>query len=167
MGYAPNTKLRPRQDVNHHIHRLDTEKERIHTWRVQIRRRGETVMRHFPDQSHGGKRAALQAARAFRDKTLKSVNQTSYKLWNDTRLRKNNTSGVAGVARYAPLVQVGGGWVARPLWHAYWVDAEGNKKSRKFSVDKYGEASAKRRAIMARRMAISERRGQKRLSKTG
>ena len=101
------------------------------------------------------------------DKTLKSVNQTSYKLWNDTRLRKNNTSGVAGVARYAPLVQVGARWVARPFWQAYWVDAEANKKSRKFSVDKYGEASAKRRAIMARRMAISERRGQKRLSKTG
>ena len=146
---------------------MDTEKERIHTWRVQIRRRGETVMRHFPDQSHSGKRAALQAARAFRDKTLKSVNPTSYKLWNDTRLRKNNTSGVSGVARYAPLVKVGGGWIARPFWQAYWVDEEGTKKSRKFSVDKYGEASAKRRAIMARRMAIGERRGQKRWSKTG
>ena len=164
MGNAPNTKLRSRTDVSHHIHRVDAEVERIHTWRVQIRRRGKTVMRHFPDQSHGGKRAALQEARAFRDKTLKSVNPTSYKLWNDTRLRKNNTSGVSGVARYAPLVQTEGGWVARPFWQAYWIDAEGKKKSRKFSVDKYGEASAKRRAIAARRAAISERRGQKRLN---
>ena len=156
MSTPSKSERRSRDDMNHHIYRLDTDRARIHTWRVQIRRRGETVMRHFADQAQGGKRAALRAARTFRDETLAKISEPAYKRWNASRLRSNNVSGIAGVWRYAPRVLQGGHWIVRPFWQAYWVDVEGKKRSRKVSVGKYGEESAKRRATAARREALNE-----------
>lgn len=159
--------LRPRDDMNHHIHRLDVAAERIHSWRVQILRRGKSVLRQFPDQTYGGKRAALKAARAFRDAELAKIDQVAYKLWAASRLRRNSTSGVSGVTRYAPLVRLVGGAIERPFWQAYWMDARGRKRTRKFAVNKYGEEGAKRHAIAARKAAINEQLQQGRSGNAG
>ena len=50
------------------IYRIDHEWSRTHSWLVTIQRRGRIYHRHFSDRMHSGKRKALQAAKAYRDR---------------------------------------------------------------------------------------------------
>ncbi len=49
------------------ITRLDSDRYRVHGYRVRLQYRGgrPQIQSWFPDQRHGGKRAALAAAKAY------------------------------------------------------------------------------------------------------
>lgn len=107
-------------------------------WRVSIKRRGDTVTRYFASAHFGGLDAALQAAVAFRDE----VNQKFPPLTKREQcavLRSSNTSGIPGVFRTTT-----GEWKARILF------ADGSCKTRQFSIQRYGEEEAWRKAVQAR-----------------
>ncbi len=139
----------------HHIHRIDSDIKRMHSWRVQVQGKSKIVFRHFSDRMHGGKRKALQAAIVYRDALLEQMHDTRYALWRRQRKRRNNTSGIVGVGRYIAREMVGGEEVARINWQAFWDGADGKRHSRKFSVKKYGETRAKALACAARRQALA------------
>jgi hypothetical protein len=129
--------------------RIDNEEKRTHSWIVTLQRRGEIVVRSFADGVFGGKRKALEAALAHRDLLLSRHSDTEHQIWVRTRLRKNNRSGIPGVARYEVIDNPNTGHTYA-FWLAFWVDEHGASRKRKFSVSRYGERQAKSLAIVER-----------------
>ena len=152
--YRPKGPAKPKPRRLHHIRRLDIPKV-MHAWVVQIKRHGHTpVRRRFSDSRYGGKPAALAAAIRFRESVLTETQQRRYLLWRRHRLRNDNTSGTIGIGRYVSRKRIKGRLYKYTAWQAFWCDLNGKRRSRWFSVDRFGEEGAKTLAQRARREAI-------------
>lgn len=120
------------------------------TWRVMISRDRKWVCnKSFADVRYGGERQALDAAIAYRDEILKHVPPVP-NLTRNQRLRRNNTSGVAGVCRdyhrgYA-------------FYLAQTMLPDGTRLRRSFGIAKYGEERARELAVTERfrQLALAE-----------
>lgn len=137
----------------HGISRVDHEASHTHSWLVRIQRRNQIHCRHFSDVACGGKRRALQAAKAYRDSLIKQhppLSRTDFCMIR----KKTNRSGVSGVTRH----EAPGRTPTSPrhsFWLAQWPIGGGKAKKRKFSVRLYGERGAYLRARKARRDALA------------
>lgn len=131
------------------ITRIDHEASRTYAWRVTLQRRNVITVKPFSDATHGGKLKALKAALKYRDQLLPQYQPFDHHVWVRTRLRKNNTSGIPGVARYDKIANFHTGR-REVFWLAHWVDEYGASRKRKFSVLLYGERQAKRLAVAER-----------------
>lgn len=140
------------------ITRVDHEGSRTHAWRVTIQRRGKIHVRHFSDGVFGGKRKSLEAAKAYRDDLLAKHPPLSRKDYCSI-LRRNNRSGVAGVSYHTETIQTRNGPVERRFWIARVPLEPWKAKLVKFSVAKYGDEGAQRRAVKARRDALAALEG--------
>jgi AP2 domain len=129
----------------HHISRVDHEASRTHAWFVRVRRCYCNARKVFSDGVLGGKRKALKAAIEYRDALLNSLTSSDHEIWTRTRVRRNNRSGTAGVARYERPANPTTGH-RQTYWAASWVDENGASRARKFSVSVYGERQAERLA---------------------
>jgi hypothetical protein len=136
------------------IVRVDHEASRTHAWRVTVQRHNDIAVKMFSDSIHGGKRKALKAAEAYRDELLRRYSPYAHAIWVRTRLRRNNTSGIPGVGRYAQMDNPKTGSV-RVFWLASWVNEQGDGRKRKFAVSHYGERQAKRLAVAERERQLS------------
>jgi hypothetical protein len=132
-----------------HISRVE-HASRGEYWVVRVIRRGVTKNKVFSDAVFGGKQLALKAARAWRDDFVAAAPDNPYDLHRRLVRRRNNRSGIPGVARYD------GGAHRKPFWTAYWDDPEKGRRSRKFSVALHGEHGARELAIEARREALRQ-----------
>lgn len=123
-------------------------------WIVRFRRNRKTYVGHFADSLHGGKRAALKAAKAWRDERLRDAQPMSSQSYYSF-IRKNNTSGVTGVFRVKLIKTRKNGTRAE---HWVWIAHSPTKpiRSRSFSIAKYGEKSAYKLAVAAREQFIAE-----------
>lgn len=142
-----------------HIYRIDQDRSHTHSWLVTVQRRGQIYHRHFADSLYGGKRKALQAAKAYRD-TLIATLKPLTRLERCQIKKKNNRSGISGVTRIDTWEDTRGRRYPRRYWLAQWPIGKGNARMRKFSIKLYGERGAFRRALLARKQAL------KRLAKT-
>jgi hypothetical protein len=140
--------------ISRNITRIDQERSSTHAWRVTLQRRGEIIIRQFSDGIYGGKQEALDAAVAYRDLLLTQNSEVEHQLWVRTRIRKNNRSGIPGVARYETLENPATQRYS-VFWLAFWVDEHGASRKRKFSVLRYGERQAKRLAIAERERQLN------------
>ena len=131
------------------ITRIDHEASRTYAWRVTLQRHNKIVTKPFSDAIYGGRRKALKAALEYRDALLLQHSAFDHQVWVRTRLRKNNTSGIPGVARYEVVANHN---TKRRVafWLASWVNEDGASRKRKFHVSLYGERQAKRLAITER-----------------
>lgn len=145
---------------NKYIDRMDYEKSRVHGWRVRyspsVDWRQDVKSKCFSDKLHGGKRKALTAARAYRDKKLKEHNQSSFvnkdlvnmrtKVRHYHGTKRKNKSGVIGVTLDKQLKK---GLYTCEAWRATTVI---NKKrtQRSFSTKRYGYNEAFKLACKAR-----------------
>lgn len=146
---------RSRPPSLHHIGRIDLPLKRDHAWVVKIQRCGKIVAkRRFSDGPHGGKRRALQAAMRFRDQAFAQTQEREYGRWRRLRKRSDNTSGTIGVGRYVHNDRRKRQRVKAVFWLAFWNDANGKRRSRRFSVKLYGETRAKALALRARMQAM-------------
>lgn len=127
-----------------HIRRMDDASRGTHAWIVCVQRHNVIATKTFSDGVWDSKRAALAAARAWRDEQLQAQGEYEHTLWRRNCLRRNNRSGLVGVARYE---RKSGG---APFWMASWTNEHGISRKRKFSVKLWGEHGAKRRAIEER-----------------
>lgn len=141
-----------RQGTN--IRRIDNDENHTHAWLVRVQRMSHLAVKMFSDSVHGGRRASLAAAQAWRQEQACEDAQTLYDqgIWRRSIKRRNNRSGIVGVSR---MVRSDSG-VAN--WVASWTDEEGRNRSRKFSTRVHGERGAKQMAIeererQSRRMA--------------
>jgi 1,2-phenylacetyl-CoA epoxidase PaaB subunit len=139
-----------------YILRVDNDATATHSWKVQIRRRGRAINKHFTDSRHGGKRKALAAAKDYRDRLVRKVSGAEYAIWKRSIKRPDNKSGVVGVARFVRCAKSRYGTWQYPVWEAFWHDADGKKHGRRFSVIKLGEGQAMRLALKTRREAMKE-----------
>ncbi len=137
----------------HGISRVDHDASHTHSWLVRIQRRNRMHCRHFSDVACGGKRQALQAAKAYRDGLIQQHSPLSRAEFCTIR-KKTNRSGVSGVTRQ----DTPGRTPASPrrlFWLAQWPIGGGRAKKRKFSIKRYGERGAYLRALRARRAALT------------
>lgn len=122
---------------------------------VRVTRKGKLRSDYFRDQDHGGKKKALLAARKYRDELEAKYKRVSSKELAK-RVRSNNTSGEPGV-RY--VEEIDHRWDSKPCygyWIAQWSPRKGVRKTKRFSVLKYGDDEAFRLAVKARRKGVSE-----------
>jgi hypothetical protein len=137
----------------HGIRRIDHEPSRTHSWLVTLQRRKRIYHRHFSDGRYGGKRKALAAAQTYRATLIAELPALSRQERCSIR-RKNNRSGISGVSRH----ELAGHTPRSPrraYWIAQWPIGRQKAKMRKFSVKRYGEEGAFRRAVAARRRALA------------
>jgi hypothetical protein len=131
------------------IIRVDHEASHTHAWRVTLQRHNDIVVKTFSDSIYGAKRKALMTAVEYRDELLRRYSPYAHAIWVHTRLRRNNTSGIPGVARYEERVNPNTGYT-RVFWLTSWVNEQGDSRKRRFMVSHYGERQAKRLAVAER-----------------
>ena len=136
------------------ISRIDQPERHNHGYYVRVTRNQKTQSKFFADKSNGGKRAALRAAKQCESDLLEQAEAKARKRKQIVSAR--NTSGIVGVSR--GVWEEGGKKVA--YWQAAWVGGKGERMSRKFSVNKYGEEKARRLAVRTRREGLKEREAQ-------
>lgn len=118
-------------------------------YEARLRRRSKTHKRWFGKRSYDGLAGALYAAQQWRDEMIASLAMLPKREYV-SKLRKNNTTGKAGIRRHKRIYTNKSGqqrcyisWVADPPWGV-------KARSRSFAVSKYGEEGALERAIEAR-----------------
>lgn len=147
------------QEQMYGISRVDSETERVHAWRVSLRRHGERLVRNFPDLRFGGRLGSLRAAMAYRDHLVQTHPPMSRKTFAKI-LRSNNQSGVSGVYRYAKRYRLKDGTVKQSwYWEANWPTVRGVSAKATFSVNRHGEKTAREMALAARAKGLAEVEG--------
>ena len=116
-------------------------------WRVNIKRGGTSHYKDFPD-GPDGPFESLRAAILWRNMMWARLGPPSHVMKRHAR----NASGVVGVSR--EVQRLASGRITE-LWAAGWNDADGSDHRRSFTIDKYGEAEAKHRAIAARNAGLA------------
>jgi len=145
-----------RTTAHRNIQRIDNESNRTHAWLVVVQRRGKIYSKMFSDGRHGGKRKALQAAVAYRDKLIQRHPPLSKKAFVSI-LKKNNRSGVPGVCRIESITPLrDGSESCRVYWVASWAISYKRNRQIKYSVDRYGEEGAFKRACATRRRMVRQ-----------
>ena len=136
------------------ISRIDDDTHRTHAWRVSLRRRGKGHVKNFPDKKYGGKRKALQLAKAYRDDIVAKHPPITRKEFSSI-IRSNNNSGITGVYRYAKRYYLASGEeVETWYWEGHWPTQRGQYQSVRFSVSEFGEDIARAKALRARKKGM-------------
>jgi hypothetical protein len=121
---------------------------------VRVTRRGKLYREYFRDDAHDGKKKALIAARKHRDQL--ETSKTGFTRQQIAKKdRANNTSGVTGVRL---VEETDFRWDSKPVyryWVAQWSPKKGVRRTRRFSIDKYGYDEAYRLAVKARNAGVA------------
>jgi len=123
------------------------EHNSFYGWVVAARRQKKRLVRYFSDRPHG-RRKALQAARAYRDKLISELPPKKIKTWHS-----RNSTGVIGVRRSTELRR-SGRWFVRYV--AEWPRPDCTQGTASFSVNLYGDEDAFKRAVYCRRKGLRE-----------
>ena len=83
-----------------HLRRVDNDDKSTHAWVVTLQRQRLNTIKMFSDSLWGGHDKALAAARQWRDQQTQPADEYAHGLWRRNRLRRNNSSGLVGIARY-------------------------------------------------------------------
>jgi hypothetical protein len=123
-------------------------------WEVRIQRKGKKTEKFFSDNGHGGRRAALAAAKEFRDEL-----ESKYEKYSVAEMAKKpskrNKSGMVGVRLHKQVDQRGDYEYHYWYWVAQWTDGRGRRRTKSFSVHQYGDQEAYRLAGKAREEGVS------------
>ena len=133
------------------ITRFTYENSDFQGWRVAYTRAGEKFVRYFSDKQYGGVRKSLTAAQDH----LEELKKVLEKIPPQTSLARPGKKGGSIVGVHRAESPGGKGSSSKATWVASWNEG-GKRKTRKFSVAKYGERQAKQMAIKAREEANSE-----------
>lgn len=123
------------------------EQREYHSWYARVYRDGGIVPASFSDNKYGGKRKALKAAKAWRDKHLIGMPLRDVHNGPTASLKHNSCrTGVAGVQME---IKRENGAISAIVWTAIWriknPAAKGPgtiRRTRSFSVVKYGYRGA-------------------------
>ncbi len=129
------------------IMRFDYPETGYKGWRLSVTRAGTDLVKYFSDREYGSSKRAFQAA----EKARTSVHRMLKNIPERVAISAKPASrGVRGVHRAHTIGRKGD--PQRPAWVATWTE-KGNRRTRKFPVDKHGERKAKQLAISARKEA--------------
>lgn len=151
----PTNKHKPNDRRN--ISRIDIEekgkKSATHGWQVRFKRKGKPKSQFFNDNKFGSEEQALEAAKLFRD-----AMETELAIGKITRGigGSQSKSGIVGVNRTISKSKKPYGTYTYYDWQAQWTDEFGKRNTKRFSVSRWGEEEALRRAIEARQNGIAK-----------
>ena len=147
----------PRKNPRRNISRIELRATRgnlLGGWEVRIQRQGKKYCKFFSDNQWGGNRGALNQAKKYRDELESQLKPFTTKKLAETPSARN-TSGVVGVRRTWQSFVNNGYEFTYEFWVAQWIDGLGRRKTRSFSVSKYGEEGAYEMALAARRKGVN------------
>lgn len=147
---AKTKRIRNKLSVKN-IKRIDSTK--THGWQVHVRRGGVLKTKLFSDRMHGGKKAALEAAKVHRDELLESMAKLAKPLWKIKRTPRTNT-GHLGVSLTEYTNKSG---KRRKVITVTARESLGKAVNRKFSVDKLGYEKAVKSAVAWRNKVLRDR----------
>ena len=125
------------------------EPKRTRGWQVRVIRRGIAINEFFSDTKYGGKLGSLSEAVHFRDqksRELRPIPRSEIARRRTVR----NTSGIPGVRRVIVKSKRGLKLFESEMWEASGSPQPNKRKTRRFSVKKMGEDSAREAAIAQR-----------------
>jgi len=139
------------------ISRVDHEKKHAYGWLVRVAYQGKMHQKFFSDLAEGGKRKALKAAIAWRNRTEKKLGKprTERKVAMPS---SRNTSGVVGI-RETTKAMTRDGRKMGPVYEVWWFPKPGVIRKTSVSIYKYGQQEAFRRAQALRRAGEKEMYG--------
>lgn len=140
-------------NVNKNITRLDTS---TNGYQVRLCRRGKYLTKLFSDTIYGGKRAALKAAREYRDSMVEDLPQPLTRQQLAKKKKANNTSDIPGVRFVRERDPKAAKGVLYEYWVAQWSPSPGVRKTKRFSVKTHGMEKAKQLAKRARNKGVRE-----------
>ncbi|MFA4836681.1 MAG: AP2/ERF family transcription factor [Dehalococcoidia bacterium] len=149
------------------IERIDYEtrapkkSQTIHAWEVFLNVNGERRVKIFSDSKFGGKKKALETAISYRDACLLTYqNMRSLATYRRLGLRKHNdkTEDVGVSLAKDRKILTDGTERVTYAWQAQWVGADGRHRSKRFTINKYGDEEAYRLAQKAREEGLEEKR---------
>ncbi len=145
--------IKPR--ANYGISRIDQPEKKNHGFYVRITHKGKTHQKYFPDKANKGKTKALLAAKEYRDKVVAKLPKSKQE---SAAQKKRNVkrSGMTGVTHVISKVN---GKNAYEYWQAAWNDEGGHRRTKKFSIGRYGDEKALDMAKKARRAVEREMKG--------
>ena len=127
-------------------------------YRVSFTRHGKNVAESFRARDYDNARAALKAARAWRDSMTQSLLPETKQEFSQ-RIRPDNTSGCPGVYLKRQIVRRGDWSGEYTHWQAQSPQGVRPFRSRSFSVDRYGFGGAYELAVQARADFVAEVEG--------
>ena len=137
------------------IRRLDTPANRTHAWTVTVQRRGRIFRKYFTDGIYGSRRAAYDAVVAYRATLTQQHRPFTRREFVQIK-KRNNQSGHVGISKYWSVEQTPQGTRRRAYWIATWTpEIAGQRKQRKFSIEKYGYKGALALAKDTRARAVA------------
>lgn len=116
---------------------------------VRLKRNGQQYAKFFSDSRFGGQQNALRAAQQH----LNELSQQLPRKSQAGQMSVRNTSGIVGVS----LTKSTRKGHTYEYWQAWW-GSRGDRKSRKFSINKYGMSKAKQLAVETRKAWEQEAR---------
>lgn len=129
------------------------------TLQCAIKRRRKEYRKVFPLAQYASEAEALAAARSWRDEQLANLRPIK-RVEFASQLRPNNTSGVPGVMRlWVGQKKPTGKEYRYEVWVAVSPNSMGRKRSRMFSIKRYGDEGAYARAVAAREAFLAELEG--------
>jgi hypothetical protein len=124
--------------------------QKIACYRVKLLRQGAMFQEYFPFKSYPSEAAALAEAKKCWSEIREAFPRMSRQQSCEV-IRRKPPSGIVGVGRIIQNVK-GHDY---EFWRATFTDRRGNRKVRVFSVNKYGEDEAKKRALKTRKDAVA------------
>jgi len=131
------------------ISRIDQPEKKNHGYYVRITHKGKTAQKYFPDKASGGKGKALKLAKEYRNGVVAKLPKGKREA-AALRRRRVLKSGIVGVTHVITKSLAG---KAYAYWQVAW-EADGKRRTTKFSVAKLGNDKALALAIKARRKAL-------------
>ena len=136
----------PDHDKTYGIYRAEANDAAGAGWRVFFQRQGCRISRAFQDSVYGSSNLSLAQARAYRDAVLAALPPRT-NVEQAVLLRSTNQSGISGV-RYASYSK-------GPFWMAM-IETRDGRRTKSFSVSKYGCDQARSLAIAQRQAWLKE-----------
>ena len=133
------------------LQRMEYPEQAVACYRVKLLRQGAMFQEYFPFKKYSTEAAALAEAK----KCWKEIREAFPRMSRHQTCqveRRKSPSGIVGVAR---IIKASKGH-DYAFWRANFTDRRGNRKVRIFSVDKYGETEAKKRAMKVRKDALAD-----------
>ena len=120
---------------------------------MRIRYDGKNFRESFPFKKYGGRKKAIDAAKKKRDEQGRKIygDNWPYAKFSPRKISPLNSSGEIGVS-YSEKDH---------SWVATWQEGKGVRRKQRnayFSINKYGDAKAKRLAVKTRREAVKANR---------
>jgi hypothetical protein len=118
-----------------------------HGWQLRVHRHGTTRSRFFSDAKHGGADAARAAAAAHEPAFVAEVDAAAPGPLRRLHTRSASPDAAAGIIRTAKRDRRG---IPHEVYSVTWRPAPGVAKCTSFSIPRYGEHEAFRRACALR-----------------